>query len=735
MGGFDDHVAIMGDWMPPSPSPRTFFSSLLGDDGGSRLSFDGTNETSGNLASGPQEHVGNSDGVDTAPAAISEPQPVKLSVPSDQKMNSRGGGLLERIAARAGFNAPKLNTESLRPADLRQNQGVRSPYLTIPPGLSPTTLLESPVFLSNSLVQPSPTTGKFLFSSGIDNRNSALMMEDTDKRKDNALESINSSSFSFKPVPETAPSLFPGTTSRVNPSNFSQQGFPNIEVSVHSQNSLVSHRVEATQNPTQNGTLQQSSDFPRFSAEKDVMANNVTLDSRTFQTVGSAVDHSPPLDEPQDEDIDQRGGGDPNVAGAPAEDGYNWRKYGQKQVKGSEYPRSYYKCTHPTCPVKKKVERSPEGHITEIIYKGAHNHPKPPPNRRSALGSTNSLGDLQVDGAEQGASGVNGDLGQANFHKAPGGGGGFDWRNNNRDANLGSEHCNRSAPFSAQNNTRLESGDAVDVSSNFSNDEDEDDRGTHGSVSQGYEGEGDESESKRRKLETYSADMTGATRAIREPRVVVQTTSEVDILDDGYRWRKYGQKVVKGNPNPRSYYKCTSAGCNVRKHVERASHDLKSVITTYEGKHNHDVPAARNSSHVNSGASNTHPASVTAPAQNHLHRPEAAQLQNAMARFDRQPSLGSFGLSGRPPQLGPNPGFSYGMNQQGGLSSLAMAGFHPNQNKPGEVPMHPYLGQPRPMHDMGFMFPKEEPKVEPLSDPGPTAYQQFLNSLSLGPQM
>ena len=48
--------------------------------------------------------------------------------------------------------------------------------------------------------------------------------------------------------------------------------------------------------------------------------------------------------------------------------------------------------------------------------------------------------------------------------------------------------------------------------------------------------------------------MSGATRAIREPRVVVQTTSEVDILDDGYRWRKYGQKVVKGNPNPRSLF-------------------------------------------------------------------------------------------------------------------------------------------------------------------------------------
>ncbi|GJQ89553.1 probable WRKY transcription factor 2 [Tanacetum coccineum] len=49
----------------------------------------------------------------------------------------------------------------------------------------------------------------------------------------------------------------------------------------------------------------------------------------------------------------------------------------------------------------------------------------------------------------------------------------------------------------------------------------------------------------------------------------------------------------------RRYYKCTSTGCTVTKHVERASQELNSVITTYKGEHNHDVPASLNSSHDN----------------------------------------------------------------------------------------------------------------------------------------
>ena len=53
------------------------------------------------------------------------------------------------------------------------------------------------------------------------------------------------------------------------------------------------------------------------------------------------------------------------------------------------------------------------------------------------------------------------------------------------------------------------------------------------------------------------------------------------------RWRKYGQKQVKGSMYPRSYYKCTSPGCPVRKHVERSSEETGKIIISYEGRHTH----------------------------------------------------------------------------------------------------------------------------------------------------
>ncbi|PON69467.1 WRKY domain containing protein [Parasponia andersonii] len=77
----------------------------------------------------------------------------------------------------------------------------------------------------------------------------------------------------------------------------------------------------------------------------------------------------------------------------------------------------------------------------------------------------------------------------------------------------------------------------------------------------------------------------------REPRFAFLTKSEIDHLEDGYRWRKYGQKAVKNSPYPRSYYRCTTQKCTVKKRVERSFQDPSIVITTYEGQHNHHCPA------------------------------------------------------------------------------------------------------------------------------------------------
>ncbi|KAL6983383.1 WRKY transcription factor 57 [Sarracenia purpurea var. burkii] len=76
-------------------------------------------------------------------------------------------------------------------------------------------------------------------------------------------------------------------------------------------------------------------------------------------------------------------------------------------------------------------------------------------------------------------------------------------------------------------------------------------------------------------------------KRIQQPRFAFMTKTEVDHLEDGYRWRKYGQKAVKNSPFPRSYYRCTNSKCTVKKRVERSSEDPSFVITTYEGQHCH----------------------------------------------------------------------------------------------------------------------------------------------------
>ncbi|URD84937.1 hypothetical protein MUK42_28789 [Musa troglodytarum] len=75
------------------------------------------------------------------------------------------------------------------------------------------------------------------------------------------------------------------------------------------------------------------------------------------------------------------------------------------------------------------------------------------------------------------------------------------------------------------------------------------------------------------KSKTLSKPKKRGEKRRREPRFAFMTKSEVDHLEDGYRWRKYGQKAVKNSPFPRSYYRCTSQTCLVKKTVERSSQD------------------------------------------------------------------------------------------------------------------------------------------------------------------
>ncbi|KAJ8773177.1 hypothetical protein K2173_028354 [Erythroxylum novogranatense] len=70
-------------------------------------------------------------------------------------------------------------------------------------------------------------------------------------------------------------------------------------------------------------------------------------------------------------------------------DVWAWRKYGQKPIKGSPYPRNYYRCSSSKgCGARKQVEKSNnEPNIFIVSYTGDHTHPRPT-HRNSLAGST-----------------------------------------------------------------------------------------------------------------------------------------------------------------------------------------------------------------------------------------------------------------------------------------------------------------------------------------------------------
>ncbi|XP_058073318.1 WRKY transcription factor 55-like [Magnolia sinica] len=60
----------------------------------------------------------------------------------------------------------------------------------------------------------------------------------------------------------------------------------------------------------------------------------------------------------------------------PPDDGFTWRKYGQKEILNSKFPRGYYRCTHKNyygCEAKKQVQRLDDDPLmVQVTYCGHH---------------------------------------------------------------------------------------------------------------------------------------------------------------------------------------------------------------------------------------------------------------------------------------------------------------------------------------------------------------------------
>eukprot|EP01101_Sappina_pedata_P013393 TRINITY_DN965_c0_g1_i1.p1 TRINITY_DN965_c0_g1~~TRINITY_DN965_c0_g1_i1.p1 ORF type:complete len:446 (-),score=79.43 TRINITY_DN965_c0_g1_i1:103-1440(-) len=361
-------------------------------------------------------------------------------------------------------------------------------------------------------------------------------------------------------------------------------------------------------------------------------------------------------------------------------DGYRWRKYGRKRVKGGTFPRSYYRCTSAGCPAKKFTEAvsqsdtiadDDEGLIEEVdddeeygkqctqqtlhmgdsvmniktSYKGEHNHPAPlNPHKRSSRQKTE---DRPQSNSPAGFSPFNPQsFSNTTSYAEP-------LRSNPPIKSLPLESLSTPNAYQAHSDTHQPIRTHA----------------VQGYASQGYGQSGytpfdlypqahpgytqprrqpsqyyeddmeDQQSSKKQKQKQHIATNAGIGQiplAAAEipsryappkdlkvdqasPQPNPAPISEESVLSaaqqlislqsgeqsgsrkvvkatidgpppDGYQWRKYGQKAVKGSPYSRSYYRCSYSDCKVKKNVERSASEPNVIIHTYEGLHTHPAP-------------------------------------------------------------------------------------------------------------------------------------------------
>lgn len=95
----------------------------------------------------------------------------------------------------------------------------------------------------------------------------------------------------------------------------------------------------------------------------------------------------------------------------------------------------------------------------------------------------------------------------------------------------------------------------------------------------------------------------------------------------------------------RSYYRCTSASCNVKKRVERSYTDPTIVVTTYEGQHTHPSPVMARSSGLSGSPIATNfgsvmPCNYLSQYYNQHHQRQQF-LVNTLSSFGLPPSSSS----------------------------------------------------------------------------------------------